>query len=186
MVALRWWYSVKQESALRRSHKTHIWHVLVNGDWKEYTECTSSMDSKCNWDDAILVAESDKYLPIMIDGVIVFVEHVYMDKLISDRPIAVHFHTKNEAELFLNEMKKQFPGRVASWTSATWRYDEYYREGGVCYCPYFNDRYGSMTHASRWVYEDKGYSVIEFTDLLWCEDDKEICDSGLPLEFLLA
>lgn len=186
MVARRWWYSEKQRSVLRRSSGAHIWHVLVNGDWQEYTECTSSVDSKCNWDDAILIAESDKYLPVMIDGVIACVEHVYMDKLISERPIAVHFQTKNEAELFFNEMKKQYPEYVRGWSRVIYNYEEYRSDGGVCYCPYFNEKYGGMTHGSRRVYEDKGYAVLEFTELLWCEDDKEICDSGLPLEFLLA
>lgn len=67
----RWWYSRKQHEIINKFYwpDTHRCEVFVNGAWHEYTEWTSSLDGKCNWDDAVLLAESFTQLPIKIDGV---------------------------------------------------------------------------------------------------------------------
>lgn len=65
----RWWYSKRQKRVINTFYPFHTCHVFVNGRWCEYTEWTSSPDGKCNWDDAVLIAESEVELPIMIDGV---------------------------------------------------------------------------------------------------------------------
>lgn len=65
----RWWYSKKQEEILNFFNTHHTCKVFVDGKWREYTEWTTSTDGKCNWDDAILIAESEEELPLKIDGV---------------------------------------------------------------------------------------------------------------------
>ena len=37
-------------------------YVLVDGEWKAYSECWKG-NGKSNWEDAILVAESEQELP---------------------------------------------------------------------------------------------------------------------------
>ena len=65
----RWWYSKKQEEILNFFNPHHTCKVFVDGKWREYTEWTTSADGKCNWNDAILIAESEEELPLKIDGV---------------------------------------------------------------------------------------------------------------------
>lgn len=65
----RWWYSNKQREIEKRFDPFHSYHVFVDGRWLEYTEWTTSVNAKCNWEDAVLIAESEVELPIMIDGV---------------------------------------------------------------------------------------------------------------------
>ena len=86
-------------------------------------------------------------------------------RMISDVPIAVHIPTKEHAELFLNEMKIAYPEKVTSWPYAY--YEDYQvRNGGVCYCPYFNDTEVSMRNGSRNIYIDRGIKVLEFEEVL--------------------
>lgn len=66
----RWWYSRKQKEISRHHPKSTTCHVMVDGKWHEYTEWTTSLNGKCNWDDAILIAESVSKLEIMVDGIV--------------------------------------------------------------------------------------------------------------------
>lgn len=65
----RWWYSEKQKERSIEMNCFHNRQVFVNGKWCEYTEWTSSLNGKNNWEDAVLIAESATKLPIMINGV---------------------------------------------------------------------------------------------------------------------
>jgi hypothetical protein len=65
----RWWYSEKQKERSVEMNRFHNRQVFVNGKWHEYTEWTSSLNGKSNWEDAVLIAESTTKLPIMINGV---------------------------------------------------------------------------------------------------------------------
>lgn len=65
----RWWFSYKQYRHLKMLKPFHRCEVLVDGKWRMYTEWTTSPDGKCNYDDAILVAESMGKLPLKIDNV---------------------------------------------------------------------------------------------------------------------
>lgn len=65
----RWWYSEEQKKISTIFRHSHTCHVFVNGEWREYTEWTTSLDGKCNWGDAILIAESVTELPIMVNGI---------------------------------------------------------------------------------------------------------------------
>lgn len=38
-------------------------YVFVDGEWKPYSECSFGTATQSNWDDAILVAESEEELP---------------------------------------------------------------------------------------------------------------------------
>lgn len=64
----RWWYSKKQKQASEKVN--NICQVQVNGKWHEFTEWTTSLYGDSNWKDAILIAESTRKLPVMINGVI--------------------------------------------------------------------------------------------------------------------
>lgn len=110
---------------------------------------------------------------------------ISFDRLMSDRPIAVHFNFKDEAETFLQEMQSQYPERVMNWCSARYPINEYLNRGGVCYCPYFNIKDGQMRHGSRHTYEtDRGYQIVEFADLIVEETD--ICEADIHIEFLFS
>lgn len=106
-----------------------------------------------------------------------------MHKLMADRPVAVRFNSYEEAKIFYAEMKSNYPDRVGSWHKVIYTaIDE--KGGGVCYCPYFNEKYGGMTHGSVATYHKLGIRVIEFCELLY-DDSTEISESDLPFEFLL-
>lgn len=110
---------------------------------------------------------------------------INFDRLMSDRPIAVHFNFKDEAETFLQEMQSQYPERVTHWCSAKYPINDYLNKGGVCYCPYFNIKDGQMRHGSRHTYEmDRGYQIVEFADLIVEETD--ICEADIHIEFLFS
>lgn len=65
----RWWYSKEQKNISTMLRGSHTCHVFVNDKWYEYTEWTTSVNGKCNWEDAVLIAESETVLPIMVNGV---------------------------------------------------------------------------------------------------------------------
>ena len=65
----RWWYSEKQKAISYMFRPKYTYQVFVDGEWREYTEWTTSSNGKCNWDDAILITESAIGLPIMVNGV---------------------------------------------------------------------------------------------------------------------
>mgnify|MGYP003319155845 CR=1 FL=1 len=105
-----------------------------------------------------------------------------MHKLMADEPVAVHFNSFEEAKIFYEEMKRNYPEKVRGWSHVIYaKRDE--ERGGVCYCPYFNSEYGSMTHASRYTYEEYGTRIVEFYELL--SDESEIAESEIPVVFLL-
>lgn len=106
-----------------------------------------------------------------------------MHKLMSDKPIAVHFNSIDEANLFFREMKLNYPEKVLGWSEVIY-VEHYARNGGVCYCPYFNDRFAGMTHGNRGIYERYGTQVIDFQELLY-DNEEEIAESDLSLDFLL-
>ena len=66
----RWWYSREQKEVSRRYPESTTCHVMVDGKWQEYTEWTTSLNGKCNWDDAVLIAESVNELEIMVNGIV--------------------------------------------------------------------------------------------------------------------
>lgn len=106
-----------------------------------------------------------------------------MHKLMADRPIAVRFNSYEEAKIFYEEMKSNYSDRVCGWHKVIYT-DSEEKEGGVCYCPYFNEKHGGMTHGSVATYHRYGIRVIEFCELLY-DDSTEIAESVLPFEFLL-
>lgn len=106
-----------------------------------------------------------------------------MHKMMADKPIAVHFSSYEEAKIFYEEMKSNHPNRVGGWHKVIYTASDE-KKGGVCYCPYFNDKHGSMTHGSIETYDRHGIRVIEFYELLY-DDSTEIVESVLPFEFLL-
>ena len=65
----RWWYSLEQKKISNIFRPHHTCSVFVNGEWHEYTEWTTSLNGKCNWEDAILIAESIEKLPVMVNGI---------------------------------------------------------------------------------------------------------------------
>lgn len=71
----RWWYSEKQKQITNYLKETigmknTYCEVYTDFMWQPFTEWTTSPNGKCNWDDAILVAVSDRELPIRVDGVL--------------------------------------------------------------------------------------------------------------------
>ena len=67
----RYWFSKGQKEMESFSDRRGcVRKVKVNGEWREYTEWTTSWNGRSNWKDAVLVAESMIKLPLMIDGVL--------------------------------------------------------------------------------------------------------------------
>lgn len=112
-----------------------------------------------------------------------------LSKLVADVPIAVHFSSKDQAEIFYSEIKRQYPSVVRAWSHPI--YDSVQeKDGGVCYCPYFNHLeagFASMTHGSKYTYEvRRGYKVIEFEELIFNLPELETNPIDLQIEFLLG
>lgn len=111
---------------------------------------------------------------------------VCFDKLMLDRPVAVHFDSAEEAEAFLIEMKSRYPERVREWSVGSPHLYAHYNMGGTCFCPYLNRKNGFMTHGSRYTFEIlRGYQVVEFKDLLY-DSEIEVNEVDLPVEFLFV
>lgn len=71
----RFWYSAKQ-AGIEPDHYCHVWNGT---DWVEYSEWCRLPGSVCNWDDAVLVYETDEDNPqIKVEGHIDWMED-YMD-----------------------------------------------------------------------------------------------------------
>ena len=66
----RYWYSREQDRYMSMRGNANVMEVLVNGEWHKYTQRSSNPGIKCNWKDAVLVAESEIKLPVMIDGIL--------------------------------------------------------------------------------------------------------------------
>ena len=66
----RYWFSQKQKEQ-HEKHRSRSGsrkaEVLTDEGWREYTQWCSS-EEKSQWEDAVLVAESENELPIRIDG----------------------------------------------------------------------------------------------------------------------
>lgn len=63
----RYWFSYEQKKVGQLVDGFEkVNKVLIGNEWREYTEFTSTEDGKCNWDDAVLLAESNKELSIQI------------------------------------------------------------------------------------------------------------------------
>ena len=108
---------------------------------------------------------------------------LFMNKLMSDKPVAVRFSSYEEAKIFYEEMKSNYPHYVRIWREVIYsKYNE--TKGGMCYCPYFNTPEGSMTHGSKQTYIDHGIRIVEFSDLLF-DDEAEIAESALTVDFLI-
>ena len=59
----RFYYSEAQKAAHRGSiYVEHVTYVWNGTEWVEYTEwCSGCDECKCNWDDAVLVFETDDF-----------------------------------------------------------------------------------------------------------------------------
>ena len=66
----RFWFSKEQKRHHRKKAGSSCCEVFVNGKWVEFTQWTTSLFVKCNWSDAVLVAESRVNLPVRVDGVV--------------------------------------------------------------------------------------------------------------------
>lgn len=66
----RYWYSREQDKYMSMIGKANVMEVFVDGEWHKYTQRSSDPGAKCNWKDAVLVAESEIELLVMINGVL--------------------------------------------------------------------------------------------------------------------
>ena len=107
-----------------------------------------------------------------------------MNKMMADEPIAVRFSSYAEAKIFYEVMENNFPERVGTWSRAIYSERDERNHGGVCYCPYFNEKGGTMTQGNVGTYRRRVIKIIEFSDLLY-DDSVEIEESVLPVEFLM-
>lgn len=65
----RYWYSRGQEEVLQALGDRTVRQVFVDGQWRGYTEVTSTPRKRCCWDDAVLIASGNIKFPVMIDGI---------------------------------------------------------------------------------------------------------------------
>lgn len=64
----RFYYSSKQQEIAQDLNPGHHCFVFNGKEWVEYTELCSLPDSKCNWEDAILIYECDEFPEIHVEG----------------------------------------------------------------------------------------------------------------------
>lgn len=80
-------------------------------------------------------------------------------------PVAVLMPNEECAAFFLSEMKRVHPHKVVSWSVAAYE-SRYAERGGVCYCPYFNIYSKQMTKSSANHFNEKGYKIVEFSEVI--------------------
>ena len=66
----RFWFSKEQERCQLKTADPSNCEVFVDGKWVKFTQWTTSVFGKSNWEDAVLVAESRIDLPVRVNGVV--------------------------------------------------------------------------------------------------------------------
>lgn len=96
---------------------------------------------------------------------------------------AVHCSTYEQAEQFINYMRKHHHKRVSSWNLENWH--EYGLD--TCYSPYFEHPEKSyMTYCPIEHYKGRGFDIVEFVDLTRCHIELDTELSSESLDFLLG
>lgn len=96
---------------------------------------------------------------------------------------AVHCTTYEQAEQFVNYMRKHHRQRVFSWNLENWH--SYGKD--TCYSPYFGHPTKSyMTYCPIDHYVECGFDIIEFDELTKCVMELDTELGGESLDFLLG
>lgn len=104
--------------------------------------------------------------------------------LIQDPKVAVFCATEDQAEAFCDEMRRQYPERMALWEGRSYWSHRYESDPGICYSPYINGNNGYMTWSSRTHYLREGFTVINFEEL--CREGEDIQFDESQLEALFS
>ena len=90
--------------------------------------------------------------------------------ILGDGIYVVHCTTAEDAEHFLAAMKRQHPSRCKNWNGTKFgKYDD-----GICYRPNLNMPEGyNMRHCNLGYYQEEGYEIIPFEDLVIHPDIEE-------------
>lgn len=87
---------------------------------------------------------------------------VNLDKIPTDHGMyAIHVPMKEDAEALYDAILERNPNAVSTWASI------YHTHGkDTCYNVRANLGFERASHASRWFYEEEGYTILEFWSLL--------------------
>lgn len=98
--------------------------------------------------------------------------------ILSNSNAAVHCSTRDQAAAFFSHMKEHYPEKVSRWRNGL----ECVYGNEQCYAPYFPDDRG-MLQCSIGYYQEQGYDIVEFTDLVVIDDFEQ---SDVPVADLLG
>lgn len=100
--------------------------------------------------------------------------------LVKGQRFAVHCETKEDAEIFLACLRAKYPERCRAWREGETHFGKY---STTCYSPCLNmDEYDTLKYCNKGYYEDEGYTIIPYADLIVTP---EIQESEQSLDFLL-
>lgn len=102
----------------------------------------------------------------------------YTPLIKADGRAVVHCTTEEQARHFIARMSVDYPEHIAAWNLADTRYDNYKSE--TCYRPHIHAP-GDMKYCYKEYYEDRGFAIIPFQDIV-IED--EIEESEHKMSFL--
>ena len=102
-----------------------------------------------------------------------------LNPLLGDGRYAVHCSAIEEAKHFVNQIKKQYPTKARGWNYGQ---TNWHSDCEMCYAPYLNEN-DTMCWCEREYYEEEGFTILEFSDLL---PDSDLEESEQSLDFLLS
>lgn len=101
--------------------------------------------------------------------------------LVKGKRLAVHCKTKEDAIHLLKCLTLEYPERCIGWATGETHFGQY---RNMCYCPRLNtDDILGLTYCSVEHFEELGYTIIPFEELLVCTD---INESERSLDFLFG
>jgi len=105
-----------------------------------------------------------------------------------DRPCAVHCDSEEQGKAIVDAIREFYPEMAKLWNSDNNDHWSYYGDR-TCYTLYDECYEGGLEldrlyYCNRTFYEDHGYEILEFEDLL--TTDVEIVESDMLLEEFLG
>lgn len=105
-----------------------------------------------------------------------------------ERPCAVHCDSEEQGKMIVDAIRESYPEMAKLWNPHG---DTHWNnfESKTCYTLYDESYEGGLEldrlyYCNREFYEERGYELLEFEDLL--SEDVEIVDSDMSIEDLLG
>lgn len=111
--------------------------------------------------------------------------YIDLSRLLEYPPCAIHVATQEQADAVIHNAREQFPERISdSWDERGNYWSDYEDETG--YTLYFEgeDEPTTMSYANIPFFEENGYVVLEYEELL--ADAVNLIESDQPISLLVG